>query len=185
LNNILGISGSLRKGSYNSALLQAAQIRFPRLIRVGDIGAIPLYNADVEAEGIPEAVLDLKQLLMDARGLLLFSPEYNNSVPGVLKNAIDWLSRPSLDIRNVFHGKAVAVVGASPGRFGTILAQNAWLPVFRTLGSRLYTGHRLMVSQADGVFDEDGALADESIRRRLEQFVSGFMEFCEVQPDDL
>jgi len=185
LNTILGVSGSLRKGSYNTALLQAAQNRFPQLIRIGDIGAIPMYNADVEAEGIPEAVLDLKKLLIDARGLLLFSPEYNNSVPGVLKNSIDWLSRPSLDIRNVFHGKPVAVVGASPGGFGTILAQNAWLPVFRGLGSRLYTGHRLMVSQAAGIFDEDGTLADESIHHRLEQFVRGFMEFCEIKPDDL
>jgi NAD(P)H-dependent FMN reductase len=185
VKSILGISGSLRKGSYNSSLLQAAQSQFPEVIRVGDIGAIPMYNADVEAEGMPEAVLRLKKLLIDARGLLLFSPEYNNSVPGVLKNSIDWLSRPSLDIRNVFHGKPVAVIGASPGGFGTILAQNAWLPVFRGLGSRLYTGHRLMVSQAAGIFDEEGRLRDESIHHRLEQFVRGFMEFCEIQTDDL
>jgi NAD(P)H-dependent FMN reductase len=177
---ILGISGSLRKDSYNSALLQAAKTLFPKVISVGSIRDIPLYNADVEAEGMPATVLHLKQRLLDAGGLLLVSPEYNNSIPGVLKNSIDWLSRPSLDIRNAFHDKPVAVIGASPGGFGTILAQSAWLPVFRGLGSRCYTGHRLMVSQAAGVFDREGGLQDESIHRRLEQFVRGFMEFCGI-----
>ena len=101
-------------------------------------------------------------------------------MPGVLKNTIDWLSRPSLEIRNVFQGKAVAVIGASPGGFGTVLAQNAWLPVFRMLGSRQYPGPRLMVSKASGVFDKDGVLQDEGVQQRLEQFVQGFRDFCEV-----
>jgi NAD(P)H-dependent FMN reductase len=112
--------------------------------------------------------------------LLLVSPEYNNSIPGVMKNTIDWLSRPSLEVRNVFHGKPVAVIGASTGGFGTILGQNAWLGVFRGLGSRFYCGHRLLVSGAAGVFDESGALQDESIQQRLEQFVQGFKDFCEL-----
>jgi len=180
MTTILGISGSLRKGSYNSALLQAAKSRFPDLIERGDIRDIPLYNGDVETEGVPKPVLKLKQQLLDASGLLLVSPEYNNSIPGVMKNSIDWLSRPSLDVRNVFHGKAVAVIGASTGGFGTILGQNAWLTVFRGLGSRFYNGHRLLVSGAAGVFDQTGALQDESIQQRMEQFVHGFRDFCEL-----
>jgi chromate reductase len=178
LNTILGISGSLRKASYNSALLKAARDLFPAAIKIGNIQDIPLYNADIEAEGVPEPVLELKRRVADAPGLLLVSPEYNNSMPGVLKNTIDWLSRPSLDIPNVFHGKRVAVMGASPGRFGTLLAQNAWLPVFRTMGSRYFSEQRLVVSGAAGVFDRDGRLQDESVQQRLEKFVSAFLEFC-------
>lgn len=180
MSSILGISGSLRKDSYNSALLQAAKGLFPEVITVGSMNDIPLYNADVEADGVPDAVLNLKQQLADAAGLLLVSPEYNSSVPGVLKNTIDWLSRPSMDIRNVFRNKPVAVMGASPGGFGTILAQSAWLPVFRGLGARHYTGERLMISAAARAFGNEGVLQDESVRQRLEQFMLGFMEFCEI-----
>jgi len=178
LGALLGIAGSLRRNSYNRSLLQAIQDHYPGAIVVESLHAIPLYNADVETEGIPEAVLELKQKLADAPGLLLASPEYNNSVPGVTKNAIDWLSRPSLGIRNVFHGKPVAVLGASPGGFGTILAQSAWLPVFRGLGARYFSEKRLMVSHAGQVFDENGKLLDASVKNRLEEFVLGFREFC-------
>jgi len=110
---------------------------------------------------------------------LLASPEYNNSVPGVLKNAIDWLSRPSPQIRNVFRDKPVAVIGASPGGFGTVSAQAAWLPVWRTLGARHWAGGRLLVSRAHEVFAETGELTDPDLRERLQTFVSGFAAFCE------
>jgi len=96
----------------------------------------------------------------------------------VLKNAIDWLSRPSGDIRNVFRDKPVAVIGASPGGFGTISAQTAWLPVWRTLGARHWSGGRLLVSQAHKRF-ADGELTDQELRERLEAFLAGFMAFCE------
>jgi NAD(P)H-dependent FMN reductase len=180
LSKILGISGSLRKNSYNSALLRAAQEMFPELVSIGSIHDIPLYNGDLEAEAVPEAVLRLKQQVIDATGLLLVSPEYNNSMPGVLKNTVDWLSRPSLDVRNVFRGRPVALIGASPGGFGTILAQSAWLPVLRALGARHWSGGRLMVSGASRSFDESGVLNDDAIRQRLEQYISGFVEFCEI-----
>jgi chromate reductase len=177
---LLGLSGSLREKSFNSSLLQAAKSRFPELITVGSLQDIPLYNADVEAQGVPQSVLHLKQQLIDCSGLLMASPEYNNSIPGVLKNTIDWLSRPSLEVRNGFDGKCVAVIGASPGGFGTVLAQNAWLPVFRALGARLYTGRRLMISGAGKIFDGEGRLLDEAIHQRLEQFVREFEKFCEL-----
>src|SRR5947208_8844484 len=119
---IVGISGSLRQGSYNSALLRAALASMPAgaELVVGTIRGIPLYDGDVEAsEGIPAPVATLKDAIAAADGLVLATPEYNNSMPGVLKNAIDWLSRPASDIQRVFGGKPVALVGASPGGFGT------------------------------------------------------------------
>ena len=177
---ILGISGSLRKRSYNSALLRAAQELFPEEIDIRDIRAIPMYSGDLEDAGVPESVLVLQKQLTDAAGLLLLSPEYNNSMPGVLKNTIDWLSRPSAAVKNVFRDKPIAITGASPGGFGTVLAQSAWLPVFRSLGARQWSGGRLMVSSASRVFDQNGVLVDESVRQRLEQFIQGFLKFCEI-----
>jgi chromate reductase len=134
---ILGISGSLRKASYNTALLRAAVGLMPEGVEleIGSIAGIPLYDGDLEAsQGIPPAVQALKKRIEQTDGLLLVTPEYNNSIPGVFKNAIDWLSRPPADIAKVFGERPVGVIGASPGGFGTILAQNAWLPVLRTLG---------------------------------------------------
>jgi NAD(P)H-dependent FMN reductase len=164
---IVGISGSLRKGSYNTALLRAAVGLMPQgaELEIGSIAGIPLYDGDLEAaQGIPTAVQLLKNSIAEAQGLLLVTPEYNNSIPGVFKNAIDWLSRPSSDIAKVFGDRPVGVIGASPGGFGTILAQNAWLPVLRTLGTRPFFGGRLQVSRAGNVFNEAGELTDDAIR---------------------
>jgi NAD(P)H-dependent FMN reductase len=181
MTRILGISGSLRKGSYNTALLRAAAALAPDgvVIEVAGIGGIPVYDGDLEAEsGIPEAVRALKERVVAADGLLLVTPEYNNSVPGAFKNAIDWLSRPPDDIARVFGDRPTALLGASPGGFGTILSQNAWLPVLRTLRVRLWLGGgSLLVSRAHKVFAADGALVDDAIRDRLRAFVKGFAEF--------
>jgi chromate reductase, NAD(P)H dehydrogenase (quinone) len=183
MTKLIGISGSLRKGSYNTALLRAAATMAPKGTEfvIGQISGIPLYDGDVEAtDGIPDAVTELKELIATADGLLIATPEYNNSMPGVLKNAIDWLSRPPADIKRVFGGKPVAVMGASPGGFGTILSQNAWLPVLRTLGTRPWFEGRLMVSRAQQVFDANGEITDQKIQEQLRQFVEGFARF--VQP---
>jgi NAD(P)H-dependent FMN reductase len=182
MTHIIGLSGSLRRGSFNSLLLDEAQRLFPdsATLSIESIAEIPLYNFDdEEADGIPAAVAELKEAIAESDGLLLCTPEYNNSIPGVAKNAIDWLSRPPSDIPRVFAELPVAIIGASPGRFGTILAQNAWLPVMRTLGACLWTGGRLQVSGAAKVFDENGRLADEAMRERLEGFIDGFIEFVE------
>jgi chromate reductase, NAD(P)H dehydrogenase (quinone) len=174
---LLGLSGSLRRASYNAGLLRAARDAAPEgvEIEIGSIATFPLYNGDIEAaEGLPDAVTALKDQIAAADGLLLVTPEYNNGVPGVFKNAIDWLSRPASDIPRVFGGKPTALIGASPGGFGTILAQNGWLPILRTLGTQLWTGRKLMVSGAGKAFDSDGNLVDEAVREQLGKFLEGF-----------
>ncbi|MES2069541.1 MAG: NADPH-dependent FMN reductase [Pseudomonadota bacterium] len=183
MTKIIGISGSLRSQSYNTALLRAAAALMPDgvTLEVATLKGIPLYDGDVEqAEGIPQAVTALKEQMASADGVLLATPEYNNSMPGVFKNAIDWMSRPAADIPRVFGGRPVAIVGASPGGFGTILSQNAWLPVLRTLGMQPWFGGRLLVSRAGSVFDESGALIDEKVRAQLQQFVQKFAEFVKA-----
>jgi chromate reductase len=173
---ILGISGSLRRASYNAALLSAAGELAPPDCRIegASIRDIPLYDADVEAQGIPQAVVDLKEKVVAADALLLVTPEYNNSIPGVFKNVIDWLSRPPADVRRVFFDRPVTLIGASPGRFGTVQAQRAWLPVLRTLRMRPWFGAPLYVSNAAGVFDADGKLIDAEIRKQLATLLREF-----------
>ena len=176
---LVGLSGSLRAASYNTALLRAAQAAAPpdvELVAAG-IQGIPLFDGDLEDErGLPEAVVALKALIADCDGLMLFTPEYNNSIPGPFKNAIDWLSRPASDIGRVFGGRPVAVLGASPGPFGTVMSQAAWLPVLRALGAAPWFGQRLLVSRACSVFDAEGRLIDEDVRQRLTAFVAGFAD---------
>ena len=177
---ILGISGSLRRGSYNTALLRAAQGLTPDgvTLEIASIAEIPLYDADAEErEGIPAPVAALKDRIAAADGLLMATPEYNNSLPGVFKNAIDWLSRPPKEIGRVFGGRAVALIGATPGRGGTRLAQLAWLPVLRTLGVRLWSEQQLYVDGAAKVFDAEGNLVDDKIRELLGRHLMGFSAF--------
>jgi NAD(P)H-dependent FMN reductase len=177
VTSIVGLSGSLRLYSFNSGLLRAAVGEMPEgsTLEIGSIAEIPLYNGDVEATGIPAPVTALKERIAAADGLLLVTPEYNNGIPGVFKNAIDWLSRPSRDIARIFGGKPVAVIGASPGGFGTILSQAAWLPVLRTLGAQHWAGDRLMVSCAGQAFDAEGNLTDQSVRQHLTTYLARFV----------
>jgi NAD(P)H-dependent FMN reductase len=119
----------------------------------------------------------LKDKIASADGLLLVTPEYNNSLPGVFKNAIDWLSRPAEDIPRVFGGLPVGLIGASPSRFGTLLSQNAWLPVLKTLGARPWFGQSLYLSGAHKLFDATGVLTDEDSRKRIQGYTTGFAEF--------
>jgi NAD(P)H-dependent FMN reductase len=177
---IIGISGSLRARSLNAALLRTAAGLAPAgtTIEIESIKGIPLYDGDLEASsGLPAAVVALKDKIAAADGLLLVTPEYNNSIPGVFKNAIDWLSRPDTDIARVFGGRPVGMMGASPGRFGTLLSQNAWLPVLKTLGTRPWFGQTLYLGGAHKLFDASGALTDEDSRKRIQNYVRGFSEF--------
>ena len=176
---LIGLSGSLRAGSLNTKLLQEAGRLCPAGVELieGSIRGVPLYDGDVERDqGIPSAVETLKDQVAGSDGLLLVSPEYNNSIPGVFKNAIDWMSRPSTDIARVFGGKPFAITGASPGNFGTLLSQEAWLPVMRTLGTVPWFGAKLMVSRA-GTVIQDGRIVDESTQKKLRDFIASFSAF--------
>lgn len=177
MTKIIGIAGSLRKASFNTALLRAAVDLTPTGVEVeiASIAGIPLYDGDVERDqGIPEVVATLKDRIAAADGLLLVTPEYNNSVPGVFKNAIDWLSRPPKDIPRVFGDKPTVLIGATPGMGGTRLSQSAWLPILRTLGTRVWFGKQLYVASAGQAFDAEGRLVDEKIRKVLTDLMSGF-----------
>ena len=179
MTRLVAISGSLRKASFNTALMRAAIAMAPDGVEIveGSIRGIPLYDGDLEAEsGVPEAATRLKELVAEADGVMLFTPEYNNSIPGTFKNAIDWITRPSSDIARVFGNKPFAITGASPGNFGTLLSQEAWLPVMRTLGTRPWFGQKLMVSKAGSVF-ADGVIVDEATEKKLRSFVEGFADF--------
>ena len=182
---LIGLSGSLRRGSFNTSLLRAAAALMPEgaTLDLRTLHGIPLYDGDVEAdEGIPASVTALKDSIAAAQGVLLGTPEYNNGIPGVFKNGIDWLSRPPADIKRIFASKPVALIGASPSGFGTILSQAAWLPVLRTLGTRPWFGGRLLVSKAQTVFDDQGALQDPKVREQLQEFLRGFVTFIREQP---
>jgi chromate reductase len=178
--SLIGISGSLRQGSYNAALLRAAAGLAPAgtQIAIESIAGIPLYDGDVEAQdGLPPRVRELKDRIASADGLLLVTPEYNQSIPGVFKNAIDWLSRPASDLERVFGEKPVAIIGATPGPAGTRLAQTAWLPVLRALGATPWLGKQLYVASAAQVFDATGNLVDAKLRDRLADFLRAFAAY--------
>lgn len=179
--HIVGLAGALRKGSYNAALLRAAAELAPpgTSFELVTPAGFPPYDGDLESEhGIPEPVARLKDQIAGADGLLIATPEYNHSIPGVLKNAIDWLSRPPKDAARVFGARPVAILGATPGMGGTRLAQAALLPVLRTLGTELWTGKQLYVAGAGKLFDAEGKLVDEKTRELLASFVAGFAAFA-------
>ena len=182
--NIIGLCGSLRHGSFNRMLLRAAVEVAPpgTAINPESIREIPLYDGDVEDEqGLPPAVQRLKDRIAEADGLLIVTPEYNASMPGVLKNAVDWLSRPAADISRVFRGRPVAIMGATPGPGGTALSQAAWLPVVRRLGMRPWFEGGVLISDAGRVFDSDGRVTDAATQQGIRTFVEGFTVFAGIQ----
>lgn len=178
---IIALSGSLRRGSWNTVLANALADRAPdgAAVEVLTPAGVPLYDGDLEAsEGIPDEVEALKDRIAEADGLLLVTPEYNQGVPGVMKNTLDWLSRPPKDIPRVFGGRPVALCGATPGGAGTRSAQYALLPTLRALGTRVWSGKTLYVAGAVKVFDEQGQVADEDMAKRFSDFITGFCEFA-------
>jgi chromate reductase len=162
--NVLGLSGSLRQKSYNSALLRAAISLVPpgMTITVGSFAQFPLYNADVQAKGLPEPVQTLERQIRDADAVLVVSPEYNYSIPGGLKNALDWISRVD---KQPLEGKLIAIMGASPGKIGTARMQYHLRQSFVFLNSIVLNRPEVMVSGADKVIDEQGNLTDEPTRK--------------------
>ena len=184
---ILALGGSLRRASKNRALLDEAAALAPAaaeldLSQLAVIASLPLFNQDVlERDGLPAGVAELKDALRRADGLLIATPEYNWGIPGFLKNAIDWASRPASDIAHVFGDLPVALIGAGGGA-GTRFAQNAWLSVFRFLKMRPWFGQSLYVDHAQERFDEHNRLTDEATREQLQAVVTGFAAHCAQLP---
>jgi chromate reductase len=180
----IGISGSLREGSYNTALLRAASELAPEglEIEIVTLHGIPPFNADEEAEHFPKTARELKERIASADAVLISTPEYNTGIPGVAKNAFDWLSRPPKDIDRVWGDLPIALIGATPGRGGTRFSQMAWLPVIRYLHARLWTGGTLYLAGARNAFDESGGLRDDTIRELLSDYLAGFAAYCSEHP---
>jgi chromate reductase, NAD(P)H dehydrogenase (quinone) len=159
--SVLGIAGSLRQGSYNRALLRAARRHAPDGMEIGvfELQGVPFYDADVERQGDPEPVAALKRAIRSADALLIATPEYQHNVPGVLKNALDWASRPPTD--PPLRGKPVAIMGATTGAFGTARAQAALRQVLVYNDALVLQRPAVMVPKARDAFGPDGDLVDE------------------------
>lgn len=173
---ILAIPGSLRKNSYNLALLRNAQeIAPPHMdIVIFQIDQIPLYDPDQQDLGDPAPVVQLKQNIAVADALIIATPEYNHSIPGVLKNALDWASRPARI--SPMRGKPLAIIGAG-GRYGTLLAQKHLHEISAALGMHTMQNPRLLVSKAWESFDENGMLVNEKHRVQLKNVLDGLAEW--------
>jgi len=176
---VIALSGSLRRGSFNSALLRAAaELAPPDLqLEIASIRDFPVYDGDLEASSFPAAVTELKDRIAAADGLLVASPEYNSGIPGPLKNAIDWLSRPASDIARVFHQLPFGLVGATPGPGGTRIAQIAWQPVVRYLVLRPFWAKAVYLNGAGQAFDADGRLIDDRMRGIVRDYLAQFGPF--------
>ncbi len=166
----LGIPGSLRQASYNRAALVAAQAMLPDGVNleIFDLAGIPLFNQDLETEPVAR-VIEFRQKIRAADAIVFATPEYNFSIPGVLKNAIDWASRPPGE--SAWSGKPVAVMGASPGLFGSARAQYHLRQTFISLNMFQLNQPEIMIGNADKAFDAQGKLIDESSRKRIRQLL--------------
>jgi chromate reductase len=167
---IAAMCGSLRKGSYNQALLGAFVELSSGVFEVTQvpIGDLPHFNQDLE-RSLPERVVAAKAIVQAADCLLLVSPEHDYTVPAVLKNAVEWLSRPHGD--PTLTGRPMALMGASTGRLGTVRAQVAWRASWHFFKAPVFSGAEIMVSDARSVFDEAGRLVDEDVRSGLDRYI--------------
>jgi len=177
---ILAISGSLRRGSHNTSLLRAAGELLPpgdELVFWDGLKDVPPYDEDDDVEPAPEAVAELRAAVAAADAVLFATPEYNSSIPGGLKNALDWASRPVAT--NVFRNKPVAVIGSSAGMFGAVWAQAELRKVLAAMGARV-AEVEIAVGHATEKFDEDGVLVDDDVRELLGDALSTLRD--EVRP---
>lgn len=171
---LLGIAGSLRKQSYNRALLIASQELLPSYCKlvIAELSDLPIYNQDEESP-LPSSVASLKQQIKEADGILISTPEYNYSMPGLLKNVLDWASRPYG--QNSWDGKPVAMMGATVGLQGTSRAQYHLRQVFVALNVRVLNRPELMISTASEKFNQEGQLSDPKTRQKLQEFLTAFL----------
>jgi chromate reductase len=174
--NVVGFAGSLRGRSYNRALLRAAAELAPPGIHIviHELDEIPLYNGDLEAAGVPPSVLHLREAIRGADGLLIATPEYNHGVPGVLKNTIDWVSRPPEN--SALNGKVAAVMGASPGITGTARGQSQLRQAFVFTNTYALLQPEVLVGRAHEKFDAEGRLVHQATRDFLATFLGRFAD---------
>jgi chromate reductase len=178
---VVGIAGSLRRASYNRALLCAAQQLTPPslVIEIELLDDLPMFNADLDGTDTPEAVVRLRRAVREADGLLLVTPEYNHGVPGVMKNAIDWLSQPLA--QSALDGKPTAIMGASTGMAGTARGQSQLRQSFVLTNTPAMLRPEVLVGRAQDKFDPSGRLIDEPTRRFLRGFLEQFAGWIEQQ----
>jgi len=178
MTRILGIAGSLRRDSFNKWTLRAAQKLAPQgtTIEIFDLDGIPPFNQDDE-KNPPSKVVDFKKKIREADAILFATPEYNYSVPGVLKNAIDWASRPYGD--NAWAKKPVAIMGASPGALGTARAQYHLRQMFVFLDMYAVNQPEVMIANAAQRFDAQGNLTDETSRKLIQQLLQNLVGWCQ------
>jgi chromate reductase len=174
---VLGFAGSLRKDSYNRSALRAAGELLPAgmTLETYDLAPIPLFNEDVERDGFPAAVLEFKQRIASADALLIATPEYNYSIPGVLKNAIDWVSRPPG--QSPLTGKPLAIMGASSGYFGSVRAQNHLRQICVLFNMHPVNAPEVFISGATSKFDANGVLTDEKFRANIGMLLQALQEW--------
>lgn len=181
-HSILALPGSLRRGSHNRKLLEACVHHTPGSLRMelfDGLGDVPMFNEDLESQDPLHAGVErLRQAVAGADGLLIATPEYNQSMPGVLKNAIDWLSRPLP--QEILIGKPVAIMGASTGRWGTRLAQAALRQTLTATEAQVMPAPMLFLPDAKDVFVEDGRLRDAGASKALRAFLSAFSDWIEL-----
>lgn len=176
--DVLGISGSLRKASYNTAILRVARELAPAgmRIKIRTLEDIPAYNEDLWTEGYPGPVQALRRQIADADAVLVATPEYNTSIPGVLKNAIDWVSRPP---DQPFDGKPIAILGATPGRLGTARAQSHLRQCLVSLNGLVLNRPQVMAAGAGSIFDDSGRLTDESTREHIAKLLDALARWIQ------
>lgn len=177
--HFLGISGSLRRQSLNTAALRACAKHVPPGVTMdlADISAIPLYNEEIREQGLPDAVHKLREQILSADAIVIATPEYNFSIPGVLKNAIDWASRPP---SQPFDGKPIALISASPGGFGGARAQYHLRQVFIYLNGLILNRPEVMMSAAHTKFDAQGELTDAAATDQLKALLAALADWSRL-----
>lgn len=183
MTKIVAFGGSLRKGSYSRMTLEIATAAAKEagadveVLELKDY-QMPPYDGDLEEVGMPEVVEKFKAKIAAADGIIFSSPEYNHSIPGYLKNMIDWASRKTPELKDVFQNKTLGLITSSDGNFGGVRAAIAWLPTFKTLGLVVYPP-QLPVPYVQNNFDSEGKLLDNKLQEKLTKFARGFVEFTQ------